>query len=495
MPHATQLRKYSSILRSIQETRTCTCEVLRTPLVLFLIVTLLTPTVAQALPAAPVAGQRQLEQPTGSIPVNAAALTAADWQDGRVAEAPAPAAPTAVAGRLLLSPAIDADGNPLTNPVGAVPVAHVGGDDRTGDVLYAEISLAAEVTPDQPDHNPAGAMVTFRVWHETEPVALVREVRSDAWGAAATQLLFDDLHLTGRWFYQASAPGYGETEVRSFTFDTTRFSEELRLGAARVTTQVEASGRLVVDISSDVAIDDSLSAVELLVFQQEAASGEGDAQEHKMLPPMLARRVDEHHARAELFLDGGNYLLTTLVHSGSIVAQSEPFAIDLDAVEPPAIQQVATVYEPDAGDETVLAHYYTPDGDVALMRRSLTDLPPPADPVEPALLEQTRRVGAFKWQVETYSLAVQVNADDGKKRAYLDGFSWDPIARRYDIAIESLMDAPVEDKLTVQVLGPGDVVIYEETVLDSAGPGAAVALLGVCAQRSGRAAWAACDRS
>lgn len=34
----------------------------------------------------------------------------------------------------------------------------------------------------------------------------------------------------------------------------------------------------------------------------------------------------------------------------------------------------------------------------------------------------------------------------------LDGFTWDPIARRYNIVINSLMDEPVEDKLTVQVL-------------------------------------------
>ncbi len=68
---------------------------------------------------------------------------------------------------------------------------------------------------------------------------------------------------------------------------------------------------------------------------------------------------------------------------------------------PPAIEEVETIYEADDDGETVLAHYRTPDGDVALMRRDVDDLPPPADPVEPAVFEKTRRVGAFQWEVDT----------------------------------------------------------------------------------------------
>ncbi len=234
-------------------------RILRTPLVLLLIATLLTPTIAQALPADPVNGQNRSEPLAGWKTSESAAPTSATELGAGTVEAPDLIASSAVAGRLLLSPAIDADGDPLTNPVGAVPVARVGGDDRTDDVLYAEISLAAEVIPARPEHNPAGVPVTFRIWHETEPAELVKEVRADAWGAAAMQQIFDDLHLAGRWFYQASAPGYGESEVRSFTFDTTRYSQELRLGAAQVTTEVEASGRLVVDVASDVAIDEASS--------------------------------------------------------------------------------------------------------------------------------------------------------------------------------------------------------------------------------------------
>ncbi|HSN76476.1 MAG TPA: hypothetical protein VL334_15475, partial [Anaerolineae bacterium] len=435
-----------------------------------LIIALLVPAVAQAMPAAP-AGLSNGPAETlrdYAVPASSQPTGANGADNGSPADSAAPNEPV---GRLLLSPAIDADGDPLTNPVGSVPVQRVGGDDPSQDVLYAEVSLAVEVLPDDPQRNPAGTIVTFRIWHESDPVELVREARADAWGAVTTQILFDDLHLAGRWLYQASAPGFGQTPVRSLTFDTARYVQELRLGAARVTTEVEASGRLMVDIASNVAIDEGLSAVELLVFKQ--VIGKDGAPQRQMLPAMVARHVDERNARAALFLDGGDYLLTALVHSGNVVAQSQPLAVTLDAAAPPAIGSIVAIYEPDASGETVLAHYRTPDGDAALVRRRVADLPPPADPVEPPVFEQTRRAGAFQWQVETYTLDVQVNADDGKKRAYLDGFSWDPLSRSYDIVIESLMDAPVEDKLTVQVYGPGNVVIHEETVpilLDPARP-------------------------
>ncbi len=439
-----------------------------------LIAALMAPAIAQAMPAAP-AGQWIWPAETHRDDTIAGPSPLADSASGPEASRPSEGSATAETpvGRLLLSPVIDADGDPLTNPTGSVPVQRVGGDDPSQDVLYAEVSLAAEVLPDDPGRNPAGAVVTFRVWHESEPIELTRATRADAWGAATTQILFDDLHLAGRWFYQASAPGYGETPVRSFSFDTVRYSQELRLGAARIVSEVEASGRLVVDIASDVAMDDAASAAELIVMQLlPPAEGQG-APTKRMLPPMVARRIDPFHARAEIFLDGGDYQFTALVHGGSVVAQSAPAAISLAAGSPPPIQSVDAIYDPSPDGATALALYRTPDGDVAFMRRALADLPPPADPVEPPVFEETRRVGAFQWQVETYNLRVEVNADDGKKRAYLDGFSWDPLARHYEIVIESLMDEPVEDELTVRVYGPGDVVIYEETVpilLDPARP-------------------------
>ncbi|MCB0239023.1 MAG: hypothetical protein KDH08_10330, partial [Anaerolineae bacterium] len=124
--------------------------------------------------------------------------------------------------------------------------------------------------------------------------------------------------------------------------------------------------------------------------------------------------------------------------------------------------------------ESVLVQYRTPDGDVALLPRAVADLPTEApQPTTPPIFQQQTRVGPFQWRTQVYSTTVETVLDDGKKLATLDDFSYDPIARTYDIKIESLMDQAVEDKLTVQVFGPNRVVIYEETVpiwLDPAQP-------------------------
>jgi hypothetical protein len=44
----------------------------------------------------------------------------------------------------------------------------------------------------------------------------------------------------------------------------------------------------------------------------------------------------------------------------------------------------------------------------------------------------------------------------------LHDFAYDPIARRYTLAIESLQDQPITDTLRVDVLGPEGVVILHE---------------------------------
>ncbi|NWG75051.1 MAG: hypothetical protein HXY24_10675, partial [Rubrivivax sp.] len=108
--------------------------------------------------------------------------------------------------------------------------------------------------------------------------------------------------------------------------------------------------------------------------------------------------------------------------------------------------------------------YRTPDGDAALLRRSLTDLPRSAPPSPKSnTFTQVTRLGAFKVLAEEYRIDLETVTDDGQKIITLDGFTYDPIARRYDLTIQSLMDQPVDDKLTVQAFGPNDVLIYEET--------------------------------
>ncbi len=433
--------------------------------------------VASTLPpqASQPAMQRASSPRVSSLgPARAEAATSAP-PDAARANDPAPSL-----GALRFAPVVDSDDNPASNPtagrpapvhrVGAPPSALATEDDDAA--RYAVIALAVEVTPDDAARNPAGAMVEFELWDDAGQVRLTRQARADAWGAASTEFFLDDLHLAGQFHYIARAEGYGETPPRSFVFDSTSYASDVWLGAARVTTTVEADGRLVADVESDAAIDDSLLAVQLTAVRLlPTPSGAPDT---VLLPPLAAQRLDDHHARAEIYLEAGDYLLSASAQSGAVEARSQPVYVHIDAAAAPPIAAVEDLLEFSDDGATVLVQYRTPDGDAALLRRSVADLPaePPA-PATPPLFQERTRISPFQWRTQVYSTTVETVVDDGKKLATLDGFRYDPIARSYDIKIESLMDRPVEDKLTVQVFGPNRVVIYEETVpiwLDPAQP-------------------------
>ncbi|MFZ2362469.1 MAG: hypothetical protein WA040_24225, partial [Anaerolineae bacterium] len=144
-------------------------KLLRPLISCLLIAALMAPAMAQAMPAAP-ADQSiwPAETPRDDTFANRSPLAGLASAPGASRSLEGSATPVTPVGRLLLSPAIDGDSNPLTNPTNSVPVQRVGGDDSSQDVLYAEISLAAEVLPADPQRNPAGALVTFRVWHESD---------------------------------------------------------------------------------------------------------------------------------------------------------------------------------------------------------------------------------------------------------------------------------------------------------------------------------------
>ena len=168
---------------------------------------------------------------------------------------------------------LDGDRVPTTNPIGLpVPVERFGAVDQSESVLYATVQLGVEVVPADAAQNPAGTLVTLRLWNNADgsgKVDLTREARADAWGAAFTDFLIDDLHLLANtpYYYQASAPGFGSTEVRSFTFDLNRFSSDTQVGAAQLQARVETDGRLIVDITSDLPIDEALNAAEIMAVR------------------------------------------------------------------------------------------------------------------------------------------------------------------------------------------------------------------------------------
>lgn len=386
---------------------------------------------------------------------------------------PAPVAAPPVSGVLRFSPAVDTDNDPTTNPLAAapLPVLRVGGDDQ--EVRYARLDLAVEVAPDAAQQNPAGVQVTFHLWNAAGDVDLQRSATADAWGAAGVQFILDDLHLDGPFFYRASAPGFGQTGVRTFAINLDDIGHDTQLGAASLTTHFAADGRLIVEVTSRVAIAEGLDAVQLSALHLIPTGAPEPDKE--LLPPLVARRLDATHARAEIYLDPGAYLLNATVQSGRLEASSFPAFVQVAPAAPPPVAQIEQIGNVSDDLTSALVQYRTPDGYVALRTQRLADLPAAAaaPPPAPPAFVQTERSGPFTWRTVTYTSTVQVQADDHKKRVVVDGFAYDPLARRYNIRIESLLPQAVEDKLTVQVLGPHGVVIYEETapiLLDPAAP-------------------------
>ena len=299
---------------------------------------------------------------------------------------------------------------------------------------YAVIALAAEVVPDNKEQNPAGAMVEFRLWDAGGLVSLTQRARADAWGAVSAQFFLDDLHLAGQFHYSARADGYGEAPRRTFAFDQNSYSSDVQLGAASLTAQVEDDGRLVLDVQSDHVIDDSLLAVQLTAVRLiPTPSG---APDKVLLPPLAARRLDDHHARAEIYLDAGDYLLSASAASGVVEARSEPRLVHVERVVAPSIATVEQFGDLSDDGESIAVQYRTPDGDLALLQRAVADLPPAPETSTPPLFQERTRVGPFQWRTQVYSTTVETIFDDGKKNVTLDGFSYDPIARTYDIKIE-----------------------------------------------------------
>lgn len=387
-------------------------------------------------------------------------------------------------GLIRFSPTVDQDPHPSSNPAATVgvPVGRFGTPQNPNVALFSTVTLAVEIQPTNPNQNPAGTPVTFRVWQENSDFRLEKTARSDAWGAAAIEAGFDPAHLSGRFFYQATAPGFGQTAVRSFTFDQTQFASDLQTGVLHLSHQVEESGRITFDITSDRPLSDNPLAVELLLTRLIPVTIEPGRPQTKLMPPIIARRLDAHHAQAQLYLaDGGDYLVTA---SAKLVGesngfshwqptgQSQPYFLKLGPISPPPVAIVEALADPQQTNWQV--QYRTPDGDLAFARLPLANLPPPTEEEAlPTLFQETNRVGPFEWQTHTYTTSVQVLTDDGNKVVLLKDFHYDPIARTYDLEVQSRLDQAIDDKMTIEILGPNGVVIYQETLpiyLDPARP-------------------------
>ena len=98
---------------------------------------------------------------------------------------------------------------------------------------------------------------------------------------------------------------------------------------------------------------------------------------------------------------------------------------------------------------------------------------PIADEDRPTVFQQIVRTKAFGYRTIVHMPKLAQVGGDGKKTVTIEGMRYDPISRSYDIEVRSLMTKTVEDKVTLQALGPNNVVIYEQEMpitLDPSAP-------------------------
>ncbi|MFN8443775.1 MAG: hypothetical protein U0175_23555, partial [Caldilineaceae bacterium] len=343
--------------------------------------------------------------------------------------------PTSI-GQLRFPNELETDQDASTNPVMGVPVpvVHVGAKASEKSVDISEVIVGVELHPYDANRNPADTLVDFHLWNDDRSVDLIRQSSADAWGAVIAQF---QMVQPGRYHYQASAAGYGRTEIKSFTVDAQeRFSTVLVDGLA-LTTERQADGTTVALIQSDYPLSDAPDAITITPYRM--LNTTGSEPEAVLLDTLTAQRIDAYHARLALPLEAGNYALTAVAaQQGQRISHSLPLPVH-----------------------------------VTTTAKSTSLLTSPASPTPPNTFTRSERTAPFQWRTVDYKVQVKTVLDDQKKVAVVDGFEYDPIERRYDVTIRSLMTQTVQDKVTLQALGPNQVVIHEETVpitLDPAKP-------------------------
>jgi hypothetical protein len=382
-------------------------------------------------------------------------------------------------GRVLFAPAVDTDGDPATNPTAGNPLPIV---DLDGEML-AVVVLAAQLAPDDGSDGLIGIPLTFYV-RTADGTELSRTVRSDAWGAASAE--FPLLDLSTAYTYQVSAPGYAETEVRRFRVDPERASYTMRLDGAQLAYEQLADGVVRFTLRSSVPLEAERDEAVLYVVRRPLGDGQVPAKIRRMagsgevddgeevdgvvdavpLPLLTMAIADPSTAVAEVRLPEGAYGVVGGVTSNgeqTLHAYSQPVALDIDEASSlpvsPCVWASAREYE--AGRTLIRLE---DQGD-----RVLFDLVPTAQvpeviptPEHPGVFVKTWRTGPFEWREVRYDIQVESLVDDGKKTITLQNFDYDPISRRYTLAIRSLLDEAVTDTLRVDVLGPGDVVLMHQ---------------------------------
>ncbi len=372
-----------------------------------------------------------------------------------------------VKGQLYFAPVVDNDGDPTTNPLSAyrVPVVGVFEEPR------GMVTLAAQLVAEDVTQLLADIPVTFSLWN-TAGERFTKTVRSDVWGAATASFFVRD--LTSHYTYQSQSPGYGETDIREFAFDTARINHALHREAVQLAYQQDASGALAFIVHTPFALDPERDAVTLLAVRELTTelTATVAAQMPSLQFPMLEMEVTgAHTALLQVQLPPGTYRFQAVVNqNANLTAHFTTNMVSLPLANGTVLAEEVTaltlpIWRSDqpVTDDYRLVQYDAPRG------KAIFALVPSLEAARLQLalpsavrFTPTRRVGPFSWRQEIYEIELNTFVDDGKKKITLAGFDYDPIARHYTIAVELLGSEPITDMLRVDVLGPGNVVLKHE---------------------------------
>ncbi len=418
---------------------------------------------------------RQISEETAATPTTSRAIP------GAKSPPVSAAAPTAPVGRLLFAPAIDLDGNPASNPpdAGRVPVVDLLGQ------LGGIVKLAVQLEPDSAETEPLHVPVTFRLWSKTG-FEFEQTVESDVWGAASVQLPIKD--ISAEYAYQAGAPGYAQTEVRYFRFDSSQVSIRFHADGASLAYTQGAEGWTTFTVTSALPIVAERDQILLTLYRRPLADtladlnadlsgylpAESDTVADASLFPMpevVMRVIDPYTARAEVQLPAGDYGAVASIEIDSDTLEyltSDAVRVTVAASPFPAansgeVREAAWLSDVDYEPGKTLALYEGVPGRAAFGMVDSAQLPPIKQDLEgQTQLVNVWRTGPFEYKEETYNVEVETHVDDGKKIVTLSDFNYDPITQHYELAIKSLHEDVITDTLTVDVMGPGGVVILHE---------------------------------
>lgn len=369
-------------------------------------------------------------------------------------------------GRLRFAMAGDRDGDPSTNPAADQPVPVTTAELRGRRAVLGQVLLLLEAPRDNPELNPAGTEITVRAWRASDPARTVAgqaSGRTDEYGAALIMLTLPDTSVS--YEYQAKAPGWQATEVRTLRFDHEHEGMAYLDSGLALQTAQRDDGLAQLTFRSPEPLDDELGSN--IVTLVRLPEGSGKLTYFEPLPDIVGKLVDPYTARAEVFVPAGEYMVVAESYTRDSVRLSRAQYFTVAAYPAPGVAYVEERESYDARQE--LARFRTPAGALGFGFWS-HGAGPGTQPVAPSNVApaplreivESQRTGAWSWQTVTTTLDLDIQQDDGKKRAHLVGYQYDSVQRSYTVAVESLLPAAITDTLTLSALNQNGAVLYEE---------------------------------